>query len=330
MTPHPRGIRIVEAVVLACTGISLIVLPNQAPIIVLIVLATSLLPLWQAWRASRGTALRAAVIWGFLAVLAGMISEGLAISEPLSTGRPLAGHATYLTVLAALAALVSVLNARTPGGGAWAILMTLLVLVFLIPWLEGPWLARKAHGLGRLRLEAPWSVFYLLVVVAGVTNYLPTRYGFAAAILGLGFIVEYVALTRSEVRIRWGGELWTVFPWTLAVALWIAYRASKRGVRGRNGLEATWFWFRDHWGVVWALRVQERFNRSAESFGWPFRLGWFGLIAIAGAQPASDEPLASGAESTLRGLLRRFAEPGRVAESAVRRETDPCQPPRVG
>ena len=52
-------------------------------------------------------------------------------------------------------ALISVLNARTPGGGAWAILMALLVLVFLIPWLEGAGLRRAPIGLGRLRLDQP-------------------------------------------------------------------------------------------------------------------------------------------------------------------------------
>src|SRR5207245_6824908 len=113
--------------------------------------------------------------------------EAAAWGEPTGTGRPLAGHLTYLAVLATLAALVSVLNARTPGGGAWAILMGLLVLVFLIPWLEGPGLVRDARGLGRLRLDAPWTLFYALLVLAGVTNYLPTRYGPTAAWLAAGF-----------------------------------------------------------------------------------------------------------------------------------------------
>ena len=41
-------------------------------------------------------------------------------TEPLATGRPVAGHLTYICTLATLAALISVLEARTPGGGAWA------------------------------------------------------------------------------------------------------------------------------------------------------------------------------------------------------------------
>ena len=61
------------------------------------------------------------------------------------------------------------------------------------------------------------------------------------------------------------GCLWSAFPWTLAAAIWTADGRSRRVPLGVGGLEAIWFWFRDHWGVVWALRVQERFNRSAES-----------------------------------------------------------------
>ena len=178
---------------------------EHAPIAVFLGLATTLWPLERARRAARGTALGAAVIWAGLAVGLGLVSQAVAWSESPASGRPLAGHGTYLATLATLAALISVLNARTPGGGAWAILMGLLVLVFLIPWLEGPGLARNARGLGRLRLDTPWTIFYVLLVVAGVTNYLPTRYGLAAAWLAVRFAMEYVGLTRNKIAVLAGG-----------------------------------------------------------------------------------------------------------------------------
>ena len=57
--------------------------------------------------------------------------------------------------------------------------MGILVLVLLIPWLEGPTCSGRPAA-WPLRLDAPWSLFYALLVIAGVTNYLPTRYGPAA------------------------------------------------------------------------------------------------------------------------------------------------------
>ncbi len=109
----------------------------------------------------------------------------VALTEPLSSGRPMAGRLTYLCVLAILAALVSVLNARTPGERVWAGLMVLLVVVFLIPWLEEAGRIRRAQGVVLVHLDSPWTIFYGLLVVVGVTNYLPTRFGLAAACLGL-------------------------------------------------------------------------------------------------------------------------------------------------
>jgi hypothetical protein len=81
-------------------------------------------------------------------------------------------------------------------------------------------------------------------------------------------------------------------------------------VAGR--FERLWLWFRDHWGVVWALRVRERFNREAELAGWPVRLSWFGLEQVD--SPSGDQPAAAPAlaETTLRGLIRRFAQPWRL------------------
>jgi hypothetical protein len=266
------------------------------------------------------------VTWAGLALLLGLISQGVAWTESLGSGRPIAGHVVYLSVLCALAALVSVLNARRPGGGAWAILMALLVLVFLIPWLEGPGWARKAQGLSRLRLDAPWSLFYVVVVIAGVTNYLPTRYGLAAAWLGIGFACEYLALTRSSLRLNQGARLWSVFPWVLAVSAWTAWWSVDRAGRARVGLDATWLWFRDHWGVVWALRLQERFNRTAESLGWPWRLGWYGLIPGRATGDGDTGRASAAAETTLLGLLRRFADPERIEATRAHVAPDSCQP----
>jgi len=279
------------------------------------------IPLARAWRNAEGTALKAAVVWAFIALVLGLAAECLAAVEPPGGGRPAAGHIAYLCCLAALAGLISVLNARTPGGGAWAILMALLVVVFLIPWLEGPGLGRGAGGLTRLRLDNPWTIFYVLLVVAGVTNYLPTRYGPAAAWLALGFVLEYLGLTRTVASRLGLATVWSAVPWTFAAAAAAAELCARRSPAGRSEADAVWLWFRDHWGVVWALRVMERFNRSAETLGWPVRLTWQGLVGTK--RTADVEPPAEAA-AVLIGLLRRFATADTLARVATRGAVTPC------
>jgi hypothetical protein len=260
-----------------------------------------------------------------LAVVLGVVAQGVGLGEPGTGGRPGSGHWAYLSALATLAALISVFNARRPGGGAWALLMAMLVLVFLIPWLEGP----SPSGIGRrgrLRLEAPWSWFFGALAVVGTTNYLPTRYGPAACWLASGLVLEWAALAWPDGLLGRRGIAWSAFPWCLAVAAWTAEIRADGSPRGATGLERLWLAFRDHWGVVWALRVEERFNRSAEAAGWPIRLAWTGtnpaLASDAGA--AADPPEA--AEATLKGLLRRFAAQERIAAWAAGGvDADPCQ-----
>ena len=238
---------------------------------------------------------------------------GAALLELPETGRPWTGRITYLVALTTLASLTSVLGARNPGSKAWAILMVLLVVVLLIPWLEAGGRLRRAQGLGQVQLDSPWTLFYGLLVVAGVTNFLPTRYGPTALAVGSGLVAELVGLTQRG----WSGETraltWSAVVWLLALGWWLADWSSHRPMRGGNDLERLWFWFRDHWGVVWALRIQERFNRTAELSRWPVRLSWFGLARVS---PSAKEAIAEPSEQarlTLRGLIRRFVTPERLA-----------------
>jgi hypothetical protein len=317
--------RFLRVLPLLVAGGALLGSPRRAPLAVAAALATAFWPLGSAWRGARGTALGGAVLWAVAAITLGIATELACLTETLASGRPVGGHLTYLCTLATLAALISVLGARTPGAGAWALLMGVLVLVLLVPWLEAPTLVRKAHGLGRLRLEAPWSLFYGLLVVAGVTNYLPTRYGPAALCLAGAFVLEYLGLTRSDWTRERRALVWPAVPCLLAVAAWVAEIRARKPDSARSGLEAIWLWFRDHWGVVWALRVQERFNRAAASARWPLRLTWFGIVFLS-----PGAPIPESAAATLRGLIRRFATPERIDEAEQGRRTLPCGPSEGG
>lgn len=316
---------IVRICIVALASATLVLAPKSASFAILSALCLAVPGIIRARDAARGTALSPAVHWAALTTILGILSQILATFEPLSSGRPLSGLVTYMMTLSALASLTSVLNARTPGAGAWAILNIMLVVVFLIPLMEGTGLRGAGRSLTWLRLDNPWTIFFWLLVVAGVTNYLPTKYGLAAALLAIGFGLEYHGLTHPGLPRHERAVFWSMFPMTWATALIVADCSSRTASKAGTRLEAIWFLFRDHWGVVWALRVQERFNRSAESLGWPARLHWHGLLMSEDG--AEWEPLA--AESMLFGLLRRFVSQSRVEEALGTEAERSCRRPDV-
>jgi hypothetical protein len=170
---------------------------------------------------------------------------------------------------------------------------------------------RRAHALNALHLDSPWTLFYGILVVVGVTNYLPTRYGMAALCMGMVLVLEYLGLTHLDWPAERRAIVWEWVAWTFALCFWIARRDAVRA-RAARGFDGLWFWYRDHWGVVWALRTQERFNHAAAQADWPVRLTWFGLETV-GPLTHGEQPLAPAeAEATLRALIRRFARAWRL------------------
>jgi hypothetical protein len=302
----------IMGLLLATSALAIAFDPAHAPVAVIVLLLVSARPLFEAWEAVRGTALRPALVWAFLALALAVVAQAVAIGEPLALGRPLAERFNYLAVLALLAALGSVLNARTPGGKAWACLMVVMVIVFLIPWLEDQTRLRRSSALAPLHLDAPWSIFYGLIVIVAVTNYLPTRFGTAAVALSALFILEFVTLLPLGWPPGRRGAIWSWVGWLLAMSLWLARRNARRTPAASSSCERIWFWFRDSWGVVWALRVLERFNRAAEVSRWPIRLTWFGFIPVSGQKDLAPPPTPEETEATFRNLMKRFAETWRL------------------
>ena len=77
--------------------------------------------------------------------------------------------------------------------------------------------------------------------------------------------------------------------------------------RNRTGdeFDALWLDFRNRFGLVWAQRVREQFNRAAVNAGWPVTLYWQGLLIMAGTAPP-DPDTQEAIVATLRALLKRF------------------------
>lgn len=258
-------------------------------ILSLLILLPAGLNLLLARQKLKGTSLRPATLWAFLCLFFCMI--GVILDDCSVAGRSVLGIFSHLAFLATLASLVSVLGARRPGEMAWAVLCGLFLLIGLLPLLEGVSLSRKFDILDYLRFDSPWTYFIALVIFAGISNYLPTRFFPSSVILGFGLLQHLRLLWKPEGRSEWRGEYWWILIWSISGSLIIGYFAAVRGRihQDRDEFEKLWFSFRDAWGAAWALRVLERFNQSCISNRWNTRLNWFGLYSVAENSDANSD-----------------------------------------
>jgi hypothetical protein len=86
---------------------------------------------------------------------------------------------------------------------------------------------------------------------------------------------------------------------------WIAQLGWRSFCVADNEFDRRWLRFRNRFGLLWAQRVREQFNRSAAHAGWPVQLLWRGLRRTV------DVPL-DGVQNeimtTLQSLLKRFED----------------------
>ena len=275
-------------------------------------MAIAFIDLWLASRKLRGTSLRASTVWARLAILLAIFA--MLFDQPQSAGNAISGFFTHISFLAILAALVSVLGARRPGENAWALLCGIFLLIGLLPMLEGVSLSRRFDVLDQLRLDSPWNYFLALVVFAGVSNYLPTRFFGSSLIIAFGLCYHLRLIWKPEGRSLWRGEFWWILPWCLATAILLGSLSAMKKRPDEGPFQSLWLPFRDAWGAAWALRVLERFNQSAVRNQWPVRLHWFGLFRENPSVEALSEFDESVAVNTVSVFIRRFGDIERIRE----------------
>jgi hypothetical protein len=266
--------------------------------VALVLVLTGMIPLATAWRANRGSSLRHALAWGGAAWAGWAVA--LATTALQAEGESPA--ACYLALCLTGCAAVAVLGARRPGVGPWHFVVLGLLVVLLLPLAEGA-LPGKGFQLGTVR-----AVFLAGALAVGVVNYLPTRLGGAAALVGLACAVALGVVMGPTDGLRClplAGLL-------LAAAPWGAW-AMSRPTRDLAGVDGIWLGFRDRFGLAWGLRVREQFNRAAANAGWPVELGWGGLHATGGAPP--DPATRAAMTAALRGLTQRFGQVGKCASA---------------
>ncbi len=255
------------------------------PTLEYILFAAGFYPLYLARRGAQGTSLLHAVHWAGAA----WIAWGLTLLD-FSHAHP--DPATVLALSLTGAAGVAVLGARRPIVTAWNFVVLGLLAVMLLPLAEMTLLG--ARSLDWLR-----QTFLIGTLAVGILNYVPTRFGPAAFVLGLGCAGELIGILAPE-PLPLGGEehllrlCWLTAPWLALVRL--------PNAKPEEEIDSLWRFFRDRWGLVWGERVREQFNRSAVNAHWPVRLTWLGFV-IEGKIDATTH---AAVRATLAALLTRF------------------------
>jgi len=251
-------------------------------------LLTAAYPLLRAFLANRKTTLSQATLWAagaWACWLVVFVGAALGQGTDVAFGR-------YLALALTGCGGVAVLGARRPGVRAWNFVVCGLLAVLLLP---------VAEGLGRPRAEPAYLAFLAATLAVGVVNYLPTRLGLAALLVGAGAGLEFALQALPSLRERAGDWLESVAGLCLAAGLWAGLLAGRHRA-GVSEFDALWLDFRDRFGVVWGQRTREQFNRSAVHAGWPVALHWNGLVVEEGKPPPDTAELVT----KLRALLKRF------------------------
>ena len=259
-----------------------------------LILMTGAYPLWLAWLANRRSSLIQTVHWLIVAWAAWEV----ALVMQRSPGSPGATAGCYLALCLTGCAAIAVLGARRPGVTAWNFVVLALLALNSLPLAEG-WMSGRG-----LHFDVWHIVCVAATVAVAVLNYLPTRLAPAALMLlvGCGLELLVIASGGPDARLRAARQVgWLAIAFVPWVAFWALYSRPLAASR----FDEIWLAYRNRFGLVWAQRLREQFNRSAANAGWPVLLRWQGLHLLPGAAMPQDEEQTKILE-TLRALMKRF------------------------
>ncbi|MFN4258650.1 MAG: hypothetical protein ACK4RK_05085 [Gemmataceae bacterium] len=255
-------------------------------------LLSAAVPLAQGWRANRQTSLRHTMYWVWSVWLAWLGAAALG-DDPL-----LAEPSRYLALCLTGCAGVAVLGARRPGMVAWNFVVLGLLAVLLLP------LGEEMLGVRQGPNGMP-TLFLGMVLLVGVINYLPTRFGLAALIGGAAVgceVADRLGLVAKDIHLL--AEV-GLAPWLMPLVAWLAWLAGRRRYQPASRFDQVWLEFRDRFGLVWGMRLRDQLNRAAVHAGWHGELRWGGWQADATSdENGTDLPL-----DLLLALMKRFGPP---------------------
>jgi hypothetical protein len=245
-------------------------------------------------RRLRETTLIAPIAWAMMAVAAAM-SGG-------PTPRP---YLAYTIAVLFIAPTLAALGAKRPQNGAWQFIVLTLLIVLLMPVLQG-----RVVGDAEPQVHALFRWLIAIHIVVGVVNYLPTRYAVSALFYGAAQVIVAASYIPFEYAVS-SPCLAALLYWTIAAG-WAAF-AARRKPRAKTEVDLLWLDFRDMYGLVWGLRIAERLNAAATQHGWPVEFTWGGML-VKTESGTLDEATGHRIERELRSHLRRFVSHDWIAE----------------
>jgi len=261
-----------------------------------------LLGLWNYRTALAETTLVSAAWWAALATVAVTVVELAQAAFPMSEGTlsPL----RFCAAAFSFCPFVSVLGAKRPQHLPWNFVVLSLWGIIALSALTALVMQRNDRFvLGDARAWLLW-----VLIAMGVVNYLPTRQWLTALVVAMG----QVALFLPHLPLLRGIGPLANLPGAPSLSL-VLFAAAIAHV-GRalqpvpNGLESPfyeydrlWLDFRDAYGLLWGLRLQERVNAAAAVSKWNVELHWSGFH---GKEIAAQHREAL--RQAITGLLRRF------------------------
>jgi hypothetical protein len=282
-------------------------------ILAVILAALGLAALLFRWPKLRGTTLVAPATWTMVVLLLLALAEVVISPDTDTHSDPVwASALRYLVGTATLCPSMALLGAKRPQNAAWQFIVVSLWMVLCLP---------SAHTLLFTSAPAPTlhaaqSWFLVILIVMTGTNYLPTRFALPSIIFSLAQVLLLYnflpfatwwsldeGLHQRDVIVALA-----LFSTTIVVVClgW------PRPQTAKSPLDRLWLNFRDAYGAVWGLRVQQRINQAATMYGWKLRLDWHGFMPLEGA--AISRETEKSVRDNLTNLLRRFVSPRWVAE----------------
>ena len=257
-----------------------------------------------------GTTLMAGWWWSLCSLAAIITVELLALAGSGGTQSQGIEHARFFAAVTTFAPTMALLGAKRPQHRAWQFIVASLLIVLWLPGFEAI-LYRPGAPL-ELHTTRRW--FMLLLMLVALFNGLPARdwpssvlYFLAQACL-LGPYLPLAEYAEMRAMPLVGLTLW-------AAAAGLRASGLPRRPNGQAAFDRLWLDFRDTYGMLWGLRVCERWNATAKAGDWNVRLRWAGLADASGQPPHRLDPKERDAAlRQLGSLLQRFVSRSWIAE----------------
>lgn len=289
-----------------------------------LVMACGWLGLARSWPRIVGATLVASWAWSGLAITLVGLTEIFLTLRWQEASPAHAAHLRYLAAASTFCPVMALLGAKRPQHRAWQFIVLTLWVVLVMP--VGESLLNRPGA--ELTLH-PGRVFFLVLLAAmGVSNRVATNAWLPATLWGAGqaaLLAEHLAPAVAPAP---ASAAWLGLVLLCGALLWPMCRRATDS-RAAGSIERLWLDFRDAFGVVWSLRVMERFNAAVEQQGQHQKLAWHGLAptdelkaANLGADAVSEPAQRPDVPRDLRMLLLRFVSPAWI-EARVLPTTEP-------